>query len=204
MCFLLFSFPPTGSPSLCSHVPLPAITSSRPSHEIWEQDFKQGLYWSWIVFPFATCSPFTPSPYSSIPFSPVSLLSSSFVSHSFPLFRRHTTSLPHWSFFSCFLYLSAPPLPPHPLYLCWLDKGQGHSIHFMYLLTQRSVWELNCLSPSVSFGVYSTGCLLVYSLIKGLPDSPNQIILYKQKDLLQLFIDFLLSSLLHGLLWLLK
>lgn len=49
-------------------------------------------------------------------------------------------------------------------------------------------------------GVYSTGCLLVYSLIKGLPDSLNQIILYKQKDLLQLVIDFLLSSLFRALL----
>lgn len=57
-----------------------------------------------------------------------------------------------------------------------------------------------CLSPLLWIGVYAAGCLRVYSLIKGLADSPHQIILYKQKDLLQLVIDFLLSSLLHGLL----
>lgn len=61
----------------------------------------------------------------------------------------------------------------------------------MYLLTQRS-----CLSaePSVSAALQwclqHTGCLLVCSHIKGLPDSTNQIIFYKQKDLLQLVIDF--------------
>lgn len=53
------------------------------------------------------------------------------------------------------------------------------------------------LSVSITLLVSTAKCLLMYSLTKGLPDSPNQIILYKQKDLLQLVIDFLLSSLVH-------
>lgn len=116
-----------------------------------------------------------------------------------------------FAFFSCVLTLTHPlslsalipfllfspllcpsSLPPHPLLslLTWQITRSKKSFHFMYLLTQKSVWELSCSSLPLFLGVYSRGCLLVYLHIKGLPDSTNQIILYKQKDLLQLVIDF--------------
>lgn len=57
----------------------------------------------------------------------------------------------------------------------------------MYLLTQRSVWELSCLSPSLSAaqGVY----LCIHSL-KDFQIAQIRLSPYKQKDLLQLVIDF--------------
>lgn len=57
----------------------------------------------------------------------------------------------------------------------------------LYICSPKGLSESSVIcSPLVS----AAGCLLVYSHIKGLPDSSNQIILYKQKDLLQLVIDF--------------
>lgn len=118
------------------------------------------------------------------------------------------TALFCFGFFSCVLTLTHPlsalipfllfspllypsSLPPHPLLslLTWQITRSQKSFHFMYLLAQKSIWELSCSSPSLFLGVYSRGCLFVYLDIKGLPDNTNQIILYKQKDLLQLVID---------------
>lgn len=127
-----------------------------------------------------------------------------FFTHVYPVFVlsaflwsssvSHSLGLPwcHGSLYSVPLLSSS-----HPLYLCWVDKAQGHS-RVSILCLNTPTGFLSSWRPSLLYN----GCLPLYSLIKALADSPNQIIPYKQKDLLLLVIDFLLSSLFW--LWLTK
>lgn len=96
-----------------------------------------------------------------------------------------------------FLLFSLLPCPSSPLSLLILFISADFTNHkveeefpfYLFVRPKGLSKSSAVLSPPQSFGVYCAGCLLLYSHIKGLPNSTNQIILYKQKDLLQLVID---------------
>lgn len=69
----------------------------------------------------------------------------------FAFFSSVLTLTPPPSALISFLLFSLPLCPSSSLYLCWLNKRQGHRgvFHFMYLLTQMSVWERSCCHHSL-------------------------------------------------------
>lgn len=180
-------------------VHLLAIKSRQPSQETVASlcgalDFKQGTLSIVDSFPWRNMFLHLLFVFIST-FSLVSSLSLFWVL-SPCLLWSHTTGLPccHKFFYSATLLSSL-----HLLYLCWVDKAQGHSRVSMFCLNSL-IW-IAFLSNWLLFLLYNR-CLPMYSLIKALADSPNQITPNKQKDLLLLAIDFLLSSLFW--LWLTK
>lgn len=163
-----FGTPPPPASSFLSQIPRPEIESASPLPWASPKDFKRAFY-----------RPRPPNLHTLCLFVPHLFTVSSlcFAAATHPLCTDPRSPL-----------LSLSLSPPLIILSTSADltnyKVNGDPTFYVSAkgLSARSV----VYPPLVS----ASGCLLVYSHIKGLADSSNQIILSKQKDLLQLVIDF--------------